>query len=71
MTDLNGDGMTGHVYYNKGRIKVRRSFLDVASYILSLIALTGLILIVGLVISASLNIKPAQRALEYVIAGRE
>lgn len=67
MTDKNGDGMIGATYYNRGHVTFKRNVIVV---ILGHVAAIAAALIVLIVLGAMLNVKPAQRALEMVIAGK-
>ena len=65
--DKTGDGFLGASYYNRGHIKFKRSYLGWA---VSFVAAAGLILIVGVLLAASFNLKPAQELVNILVAGK-
>lgn len=66
MVDRTGDGFCGAMYYSGGHVKVRKSLL---ARILTAVGLAGIVFITFVVIGSMLNVKPAQKALETLIAG--
>ena len=66
MTDLNGDGMLGAIYYNRGHVTFKPSLF---SKIMTVLAAVGFMFVLFLVIGNVFNVKLAQNVLETVIAG--
>lgn len=67
MTDQNGDGMLGAIYYNRGHVTFKRSLF---SKVLTALAAVGFVFMAFLVVGNVFNVNVAQRALETLIAGR-
>lgn len=65
--DMTGDGMVGALYYNRGHVTIKRNWL---ARILTAVGLAGIVFIAFVVIGSMLNVRPAQKALETVIAGK-
>ena len=66
--DLNGDGMIGAIYYNRGHVVFKRSFWG---RILTALALVGFVFIALVIVGSVFNVKPAQNVLETLIAGKQ
>ncbi len=66
--DINGDGMVGALYYNRGHVTLRRSmYTRIVKLILAAVALFAVFVVIG----SAMHVKSAQNVLETLVAGRE
>lgn len=66
--DLNGDGMLGALYYNRGHVTFKRSLF---SKVLTALAAVGFVFVMLVVVGSVLNVNVAQNVLETLIAGKQ